>query len=247
MKFRRLERAPLSEVVAAEIEEAIAAQEFAFESRLPSEQQLADQFGVSRNVVREAFKLLRERGLISIQAGSGAQVLKPSGDVTSAALGRYLRLSGESRSIEHLYQVRRLLEGEAARLAAEHADGGDVSELGACLERMAESVNSVDDWTNADLAFHLAVARATHNPLFNVLLQPLVDQLRTVITEGFLESGAAERGYEAHREVYRSIQAKDSERAYAAIIDHLHDSEERLLRLHSHTGDRAPEESQESP
>lgn len=239
MRFQRLERAPLSELVAAEIEEAIASQKFAFDSKLPSEQQLADQFGVSRNVVREAFKLLRERGLISIQAGSGAQVLRPSAEITSLALGRYLRLSGEPQSTEHLYQVRRLLEGGAAQLAAEHADEDDIAALGDCLERMAESVHSVEAWTDADLAFHLAVARATHNPLFTVLLQPLVDQLRAVITEGFLESGAAERGYEAHQEVYRSIQARDPERAYVAIIDHLHDSESRLVRLHNHAADRS--------
>src|SRR5690349_10707602 len=114
--FKKIERRPLSERVASEIEESIITGTFRVGSQLPSEQRLADQFGVSRNVVREAFKVLRERGLIEIQNGSGAYVRRPDSGITSDALGRYIRLMGAETSIEALYETRRILEGATARL-----------------------------------------------------------------------------------------------------------------------------------
>src|SRR5262249_45389122 len=102
--FTKLQRKPLPEMVAGEIETAIIEGTFAVGGQLPSEQQLANQFGVSRNVVREAFKFLKERGLIEIMNGSGAYVKHPSYTPTSDALGRYIRLLGAHESIVDLYE-----------------------------------------------------------------------------------------------------------------------------------------------
>src|SRR5436190_7356616 len=113
--FEKVERKRLPEQVAGEIEEAIIGGTFGVGSQLPSEQNLADQFGVSRNVVREAFKFLKERGLIEIHNGSGAYVCQPSGEATSNALGRYIRLLGAESSISALYEARRTLESANAR------------------------------------------------------------------------------------------------------------------------------------
>src|SRR4051794_40347620 len=141
--FQKIERKRLPELVANQIEEAIIAAEHPVGSQLPSEQQLANQFGVSRNVVREAFKFLKERGLISIVNGSGAYVSQPSTEPTSSALGRYIRLLGAHESIEMLYEARRLLEGTNARLAALRADSRDLQTLAACLQRMQEHAGSI--------------------------------------------------------------------------------------------------------
>src|SRR5215813_5236055 len=102
--FKRVERKRLPEVVASQIEEAIIDGTFAVGTQLPSEQQLAEEFGVSRNVVREAFKFLKERGLIEILNGSGAYICQPSSEATSNALGLYIRLSGAGASIAALYE-----------------------------------------------------------------------------------------------------------------------------------------------
>lgn len=226
--FQKIERKRLPELVANEIEEAIIAGEYPIESQLPSEQQLANQFGVSRNVVREAFKFLKERGLISIMNGSGAYVSQPSSEQTSSALGRYLRLLGAHDSIEMLYEARRLLEGANARLAAQRAEPADIETLFECLQRMREHGGSIERWSAADLDFHLAVAKATHNPFLAVLLEPFVDQLRGVIAEGYHVPGAVERGLQAHIRLLNFIQTKDADGAYQAIIEHLSDSESRV-------------------
>lgn len=234
MVFRKVERKRLPEIVAAEIEEAIIAGRFTIGSQLPSEQQLADQFGVSRNVVREAFKFLKERKLIEIRNGSGAYITQPSTDPTTDALGRYLRLTGMHQSIEDLYETRRILEGWNARLAAQRADADDLARLADCLQRMETHAGSVDKWSAADLDFHLAIAKATHNAFLSVLLEPLVGQLHGVIAEGYRVPGAVERGLEAHRKLYALIKSGDADGAYQTIIDHLKDSENRVRGIHPH-------------
>jgi GntR family transcriptional repressor for pyruvate dehydrogenase complex len=228
--FKKIERRRLSELVASEIEEAIIEGAYATGSQLPSEQQLADQFGVSRNVVREAFKVLQERGLIQIVNGSGAFICQPNADATSSALGRYLRLMGV-KSPSALYEARRILEGANARLAAQRADEHDFRSLDDCITRMRDHAGSIEKWSEADLDFHMAIARATHNPLLSVLLEPLVDQLRDVIAEGYGVPGAVERGLEGHIRICRCIQSRDVEKAYEATMQHLQYSEEIILSI----------------
>jgi DNA-binding FadR family transcriptional regulator len=231
--FKKIERKVLSEAIAEQIEQAIFDGTFAVGTQLPAEQQLASQFGVSRNVVREAFKYLKERGLIHIQNGMGAYVSQPTSNMTSTALGRYLRMQDHHDIITDLYEVRRLIEGESARLAALRATQDDLEHLLACVQRMEQHNGNVKAWADADLDFHLSLARASGNSLFPVLLQPLVDHLREVIIEGYVEPGAAERGLEAHRKVYQCVKAGDAEGAYRTILEHLRDSEGRVERLNT--------------
>jgi GntR family transcriptional repressor for pyruvate dehydrogenase complex len=226
--FTKIRSKRLPELVADQIEAAIVSGDFEIDSQLPSEQHLASQFEVSRNVVREAFKYLQERGLIAIVNGSGAYVSRPSAAPTSSALGRYIRLLGAHESLGALYEARRIFEGENARLAALRAQPEDIERLEDCLNRMSVGAAHVETWTQADLDFHLAIAKATHNPFLSVLLEPLVDQLRGVMAEGYRKSGAVERGFAAHVRLTQAIKAHDAEAAYQAIIDHLRDSEARL-------------------
>lgn len=226
--FTKIERPRLSQLVANQLEEAIFSRIFKSGERLLSEQALANQFGVSRNIVREAFKMLQERGLIQIVSGSGAFVSHPNSEATADALGRYIRWLGTDHSIKALYEVRRILEGATARLAAQRANEQDLETLAVCLARMRQHEGSLEKWAEADLEFHLTVAKATHNPFLGLLLEPLVDQLRDVIGGGYLVPGAVDTGLEAHIKLYHCIENGDAEGAYNAIMEHLHDSEARV-------------------
>ncbi|MCA9904936.1 MAG: FadR family transcriptional regulator [Anaerolineae bacterium] len=227
--FSKVEPKRLPEIIADQIEEAIIQRAFDIGTQLPSEQQLAEQFGVSRNVVREAFKFLKERGLITIQNGSGAYVAEPSTEHTRSALGRYLRMVGTQDALGDLFHARRLLEGENARLAAQCATEEDIATLEECLDRMREhAANSIEKWSSADLDFHIAIARATHNPFLLVLLEPLIGHLHDIIAGGYNVPGGPEQGLQAHVEIFEAIKTADPERAYAAVIAHLHDSESRI-------------------
>jgi GntR family transcriptional repressor for pyruvate dehydrogenase complex len=227
-RFERVKKLRLSQAVATQLEEAIISGTFGIGTRLPSEQTLANQFGISRNVVREAFKILQERGLLEIVSGSGAFVSQPNSETTSDALDRYIRLSGVGSSVEAIYEARRILEGENARLAAQRVSAQDLEALSECLTRMREHEGSIERWSEADLDFHLMIARATGNPFLSLLLEPLVGQLRSVIAEGYMVPGATETGLEAHSKLYDCIKAKDPDGAYKVIMDHLYDSEKRV-------------------
>ena len=231
--FKRIERKPLSESIAEQIELAIYDGTFAIGEPLPAEQQLASQFGVSRNVVREAFKYLKERGLIDIQNGMGAYASQPSTHMTSNALERYIRMQDHNDIIADLYEVRRMIEGESAKLAALRATQDDLDHLLECLQRMEQHGGDADLWADSDLDFHLSLATASGNSLFPMLLQPLVNHLREVIIEGYVEPGATERGLEAHRKVYQCIKDRDTEGAHSTILEHLRDSEGRVERLNT--------------
>lgn len=221
--FKKIARSRLYELVAEEVEKAILDGQYEIGSRLPSEQNLADQFEVSRNVVREALKVLQERGLVQVLDGSGAFVAPPSSGTTTSALGRYIRLIGASTAIDALYETRIALEGFNARLAAQRATSDQIAELEALVERMRTSMSDFDngEWTSADLEFHLALARATNNPFQPLLLKPLVDQLREVIAKGFANPGATQAGLSAHEKLLTCIKNHDPESAYETMVSHL--------------------------
>jgi GntR family transcriptional repressor for pyruvate dehydrogenase complex len=240
--FQKLDRQRLSQLVADQVEEAILGGRFAVGTRLPAEQALAEQFGVSRNVVREALKIVQERGLVEIVNGSGAFVAAPDHGAASDALARYLRQSGANGSLESitaLYEVRKIIEGETARLAAKRRNANDLVVMGDCLEQMAQHAGLLEQWAEADLAFHICVARATHNQFLVVILEPLMNQLRQVIAEGYLAPGATDTGLKAHFSLFNTIKKRDAKAAHTAMVTHLRDSEQRVKTVMSKGGSRS--------
>ena len=176
-------------------------------------------------------KCCKSAASIEVLNGSGAYVAQPNTLATSNALSRYLRLLGATSSVKALYEVRKIIEGSNARLAAERADAEDLARMAVCLDQMQSNMDSIERWSAADFDFHRAVAQATHNPFLSAILQPLVDQLRGMIAEGYLVPGAVQTGLEAHRRLYGCIAGHDPEAALQAMLDHLQDSEMRVTTV----------------
>jgi DNA-binding FadR family transcriptional regulator len=230
--FKKVTKTRLYELIADEIQNAIISGTYSVGDRLPSEQSFAAQFDVSRNVIREALKVLQARGIVEVLDGSGAYVAQPNVGSVTNALGHYIRFIGVDSSLKSLYESRRILEGWNVRLAAERADQHDLDNLRDYIAMMHSNMTtSIDLWTDADLNFHIAIAKATHNIFLPLLLEPLVDQLRKVIAEGYLSQGAVVTGLEAHQRVFECISHRDADGAFKAMIDHLRDSEERVGRV----------------
>jgi GntR family transcriptional repressor for pyruvate dehydrogenase complex len=228
---KRVTRKRLYQQVADDIERDILDGTFVPDSRLPSEQELADAYGVSRNVVREALKRLKEHGLVYIRTGSGTYISKPSTKPVSDALHRLLRRSDTTISIAHFYEIRRMLEPETARLAAERADKEDIKAIQVAYAAMEGSRDNREAWSQADLQFHFAVTTAAHNPLIQSVLNPLTEPLREVIGVGLSEPSGAQAGLDAHRKILEAIQNHDPEVAYQSMLNHLLDSEKRLSKI----------------
>jgi GntR family transcriptional repressor for pyruvate dehydrogenase complex len=226
-----VDRRRLYQQIAENIEELILNGTYSPGSRLPAEQELADQYEVSRNVIREALKSLKEVGLVSIRTGSGTYVCQPTTEPASEALHRFLRHSTDGFTIAHFYEIRRMLEPDSARLAAQRADEDDLRAIRASLESMEAHREDSEAWSHADLDFHLAIAAATHNPLIHSILYPLVDPLRKVIAAGHAHPSGAKAGLEAHKRITAAIEERAPERAHQCMLDHLSDSEQRLSKL----------------
>jgi DNA-binding FadR family transcriptional regulator len=195
---------------------------------LPREVDLAAEFEVSRGVARETIRALEERGLISVKHGRGATVNEPDRwdifdpDVLAASLDSE---HGTGVLGEYL-ECRRILEVDAAGIAAARATKRDIDTLTAALERMVDAAEhpagtAVEErFHEADVAFHRALMAATGNRP----LGQLVERLHSGMLLARLmlaQPGYRQRALLAHRRIVEAVTARDAEEARQAMSDHL--------------------------
>jgi GntR family transcriptional repressor for pyruvate dehydrogenase complex len=220
--YLRLPRQALSDQVVMHIQNLILSGELLAGDQLPSQKELAAQFGVSTAVIREAIGVLAERGLLEAHAGSGTFVSQTTQDTISKTLS--LLFQQGQVSAQHLNEARRTLEVEIAGLAATRAKSGDIARLDATVERMGHSLDDFEQYIEADLDFHLALAEATHNPLYPMLVGALLAVQRDSRPLVFLASGgpaAVQISQLAHHEICDAIRRKDAEGAQKWMRQHL--------------------------
>jgi len=196
--------------------------------RLPKETELAAQLGLSRNSLREAVRALSQLRVLEVRQGDGTYVtsLEPELLLESTSFVSHL-LVGES-AVE-LFEVRRLLEGAAAALAAARIDAAGKEALRTTLERMIEA-ETVEDLVEADVDFHAVMARATGNTFLTSLLASLSSRTRRArMWRGREVDSALDVTRDEHRRIYEAIVAGDPELARAAAMAHIA-SGERWLR-----------------
>jgi DNA-binding FadR family transcriptional regulator len=196
-------RTRLSEQVVDELERLIFREYPAPGTRLPTEPELAQRFGVSRIVIREAVKILEDRGLVEARAGSGTTTRAPSMDRVKGALMRMFKDQPipSRQEMERLLEVRETLEEAAAALAAERATPADLEAMADALSRMKKRGPAA---AQADLDFHLALARATQNPFFEIVLEPLL----SVLIQQIKLTASYAVGVELHRAIYEKVKAR---------------------------------------
>jgi GntR family galactonate operon transcriptional repressor len=200
---RSFRRGRLSEQVLNEIEKLIADEYQQPGARLPKEDELADRFHVSRIVVREAMKILEDRGVVEVVAGRGTFTLTPSPHRVKASL---LRLFKDQPiptilEMERMLELREVLEETVAGLAAVRATPEDLLEMEAALKGM-DSGGSDPVTVEADLRFHLAVARAAHNQFLQMVIEPLTE----VFLQQIKVTDSFDVGVELHRNIYTEIR-----------------------------------------
>ena len=195
---------------------------------LPKEVDLADEFEVSRGVARETIRALEERGLIEVRHGKGASVNEPDRwdvfdpDVLAATLE-----SGSGADVLSEYlECRRVLEVEAAGLAAVRAKKRDVARLTAALARMEDAAarpagTAVEErFHAADIAFHQALIAATGNRP----LAQLVERLQSAMLLArlaFAHTGYRQRSLANHQRILAAVASGDAAEAREAMSDHL--------------------------
>jgi GntR family transcriptional repressor for pyruvate dehydrogenase complex len=204
----------LSEQVVAELEKMIS-DEFPGPGRLlPKEVELGERFGVSRIVIREAMKILEDRGLVEVRAGRGTCTLSPSPEKVKQSL---LRLFNDQpipplEEMERMLELRGILEETVATLAAVRATPADLAEMEAGLTDMA-SAKSVDEVIRGDLRFHGAVAKGAHNHYFEMVIDPLTE----VFIQQMKLTDPQNVGLGLHRAVVEAIRTRNQVAARQAV------------------------------
>ncbi len=227
---QRLESSRLSDRLAARIEAQIDGGELKPGDRLPTEQKLAEAHGVSRTVVREAVHQLKSQGLVRSRQGSGVYVTEPP---AHRALAFDPKLLESMDAVVQMVELRRVMEGEMAALAAVRATRSQLAGLKRALAAIDEATGRGELGVEQDLAFHRAIGEATGNPQFLRMLGILEAYLRDAmtVTKGH-ESKRADfmaQVRREHRAIVTAVAARDPKAARAAAIEHHLNGERRLI------------------
>jgi GntR family transcriptional repressor for pyruvate dehydrogenase complex len=226
----------LANRVTGQIEASIVEGRLQPGQRLPSERELADQFGVSRTVVREAVRGLVAKGLLEVRPGSGTMIRSPSARAVSQSMTLVLRAGQPRLDYAKVHEIRRVLEVEIAGLAAERRTDADLARLEGILGEMAAIHNERDRFAENDVAFHSALASATHNELFSILLDSVVDIMLKIRQLGFDVADSRADALKFHRAIYEQVRSGDSAGAREAMRVLLVNSEgvmRQALELHA--------------
>jgi DNA-binding FadR family transcriptional regulator len=207
LKKRSFRNGRLSELTIGELERMMAEEFPTPGDRWPTEAELADRFAVSRIVIREAMKVLKDRGVVEVQAGRGTFTCAPSVDRVKLSLLRLFpdQPTPKPDEMERMLELREVLEEAVAGLAAVRAEPEDLRAIETALDAMSVDQGDIRQTIEADLRFHLAVARAAHNHFFEMVLDPLTQVYvqQIALTDSFTV------GVEHHRRIYQEISRRN--------------------------------------
>ena len=213
-----LDREKLREQIADRIQDMIATNQLKSGEQLPSEREMAKIVDVNRGTVREAIRLLEQRGLIEMRVGSGAYVVSVSPSTVTDSIERYFAFG--SCSHEDLITLRGILDPEIAALAAERATAAEIESLRQLAERIDVSFfEDTAQYATDDAEFHVTVAQASHNDLVIAIMGGLHKILaRWILAQS--RSHQLEGGARSHRAVYEAISRRSPEDARQAMRVH---------------------------
>ncbi|NLB90726.1 MAG: FadR family transcriptional regulator [Clostridiales bacterium] len=196
---------------------------------LPTETKLAQKYGVSRTVIREALAALKNDGVIASHQGRGNVVL-------DSVERQSFRVSDVFESItrsevNYIFEVRAILESEAAALAAKRGREEDVARIKTAFEMMEEAVEKKEHGSEAHLAFNCAIAEASGNPALSNLLSFLYGQLKTFARKLRMDTlqdpCRTDKVRAEHRAIVEAICSKNAEMVRKATKSHLQNASER--------------------
>jgi GntR family transcriptional repressor for pyruvate dehydrogenase complex len=228
-KFGPVERRTLAEEIRRQIQQQILEGILPAGTRLPSERELCEEFGVARTSVREAIQGLISIGLLE-RRGNRVHVLEELPDVRAET-------DGHQTQVRELFEVRRLIELPMTELAACRATPEERRELVEIAQRFSEEL-PVDEFRALDRAFHWAVARASHNALlaevYGKVLAALFESEKweSMLTDGrnlAAVRGIIERSCQQHRQIADAIANGEAVGALDAVADHLETVETRIV------------------
>lgn len=216
-------RKKLSEQIADQLEKTIVTGQYQDNDKLPSEQELAQKFNVSRNVIREAMKILKERGLVKVKNGSGAFVTHPNATNLTNLIERVIVI--DNIDANQVYFVRILLETANCEQAACRITSDELDGLRAIATRLENRRLTLAERRELDYSFHIAIAKASGNELLLLLTQSIKSICQNAM---FLPEDV-----EARNSIDESIAYHG--KILAALEDHNPEDASKWMRRHLET------------
>ncbi|ERI09381.1 FadR/GntR family transcriptional regulator [Aneurinibacillus aneurinilyticus] len=220
----------MSQIISRELLTMIETGQLSPGAKLPTEMELAARFGVSRIPIREALSVLRAAGVISSRQGGGSYVEETAG---SALLQRIRIESDDVEGIKHLFEMRKILEPEAAYLAALRRTPEQLERMKQVLKLLEnESVDQGKSGMKADIEFHRAIILATQNPIMIQMLESLSSLYERALKITLQPNTELERKrkavYKEHQNILLAIEAEEPELAKIQCTIHLKNAEKKL-------------------
>ncbi|MCD8349478.1 MAG: FadR family transcriptional regulator [Planctomycetaceae bacterium] len=225
--FRSSEKPTAVDRVVRKFKELLISRELRPGDRIPNEKELAESFHTSRGSVREAIKMLASSGILKVKWGDGTFV---SGSMGASVYDQKLfSLLTDDHDKLKLVELRSIMEMGVVDLAITHASEEDIAAMEESHQTMIELVEAPERdraaITAADLAFHQAIARATHNPMLEKIYVFTLELFTPTIEDAHMNKHSDEEfqySKKLHQSILDSITAKDREKAHQAVLDSLH-------------------------
>lgn len=220
---------------AMKIEEEINENVLKVGDKLPSERELTIRYQVSRNVVRQAMTILREKGMIEVQPGKGAYVTNPKDMMLADTLKRLVKKYDTSFS--DIMEVRIELEKSIITSAVKKATSQDIEGLKRIYNLMEQKKRFVNEYSEEDMNFHIELAKATHNKLFVVLARSFFDLTEksfftiTDYTNSTID--IIHKAQEQHWRLIDAIETRNPDLAVKTIKEHMDLFKEEIELLES--------------
>jgi DNA-binding GntR family transcriptional regulator len=178
------------------------------------EEEIARALGVSRTPVREALQRLQQRGLLGVGPGRGLMVAQLS-----------------KQQVLELYATREILEGAAARFAAQHADSTEIEVLYRLQTNLALAQDDAITLVKLNRYFHQAIYEAAHNHYLIQILEALHDSLALLHNTTFRMPNRRKESDEEHRRIIAAIENRDADGAEKAAREHIQQAQRTRFEL----------------
>lgn len=220
MGIKPIKKVNVGEQVLYQLKKMLIDGEWGPGSKIPSENELADLFDVSRITVRQALQKLNALGLIETRLGDGSYVRDLNVGDSMNALIPVMYLGEQTAS--DVFEFRQIIETGCTRLAVQRATERDIEELKSILVKMTKSRDNSDikNFSKADLEFHLKIAQITRNTLFiktNSILQDVLEQSM----DDVIDKMGFENGLYYHEQIIKAIEDRNEEKAAKMMKEHI--------------------------
>lgn len=235
MSYQPIERRKVYEQIAEQLLAQITQQNLRPGDPLPTERELTQLYRAGRSSVREALRMLESKGVIA-DAGGGSFAVAGYANPLNSSLQLLLNL--DQATMVDIYELRLILECEAAGLAAERHTEVHLAAMDAGIAEMSKGLESTGPdraelYIDGDLRFHLAIAEATRNGVILHTMRALRELIRRALMSIFLVPESPERSSEQHRAIRDAIAARDADRARDEMRAHLVRVESDIHRARS--------------